>query len=78
MAQKGSETTVQEEWVEANKQLFSAKVDLPDVLCMEEEEQAEAAPQYGRLWKEEVDEHEKEAILEPFNFTFYYIEDMWK
>lgn len=53
-------------------------MDLPDVLCILEERQVEAALQYGRVWKEEVDEHEKEAILEPFKFTFYNNEDMWK
>ncbi|XP_030267114.1 uncharacterized protein LOC115578343 [Sparus aurata] len=66
------------EWVEANKPLLSARVDLPDVLSMGEERQAEAALQYGRVWKEELDEDEKETILEPFKFTFYDIDDMWK
>lgn len=58
------------EWVEAKKQLLSAKVDLPDV------DQAEAALQYVRVWKDEVDEHEKEAILEPFKFQFYNSDDV--
>ncbi|KAG8006354.1 hypothetical protein GBF38_005621, partial [Nibea albiflora] len=60
---------IADEWAEANKPLFSAKMDRPIVLCMGEEEQAEAALQYERLWKEEVDEPEKETILEPFKFT---------
>ena len=66
------------EWVEANKPLFCAKVDLPDVLGMGEEEQAEAALQYGRLWNEELDENERETNLEPFKFTFHNPDDMWR
>ncbi|XP_061570613.1 uncharacterized protein LOC133424181 [Cololabis saira] len=65
------------EWVEANKQLFSARVDLPDILCMGEN-QAEAALQYGRVWTEQLDDNEKDSILEPFKFTFYSTKDMWK
>ena len=53
-------------------------MDLPDVLGMREEEQAEAALQYGRLWNEELDENEREAILEPFKFTFHNPDDMWR
>ena len=53
-------------------------MDLPDILGMGEEEQAEAASQYGRLWKEELDENEREAILEPFEFSFHNCDDMWR
>ena len=41
------------------------------------EHQAEAALQYGRVWKDQLDDHEKESILEPFKFTFYSTKDMW-
>ena len=44
------------EWVEANKPLFCAKVDLPY----------------------ELDKNEREAILEPFKFTFHNPDDMWR
>ncbi|CAL8273628.1 unnamed protein product [Gadus morhua 'NCC'] len=66
------------EWVEANHQLFAAKVDLPYVLSIGEENQAEAALHYGRLWKEKVEDDEKESIMKPFMFTFYSTNDMWK
>ena len=39
-------------------------------------DQAEAALQYVRVWKDEVYEHEKEAIPEPFKFQFYNTDDV--
>ncbi|XP_070689024.1 peroxisomal membrane protein 11C isoform X1 [Pempheris klunzingeri] len=70
------------EWVKANQHVFSAKVELPDALTMGEEELAEAAQLYGKLWVEKksagLDEHERISILDPFKFVFYNIEDMWK
>ncbi|XP_030287037.1 uncharacterized protein LOC115589967 isoform X8 [Sparus aurata] len=69
------------EWVETNQHLFSGKVELPDAVQMGEEELAEAAQQYARLWVEEesadMDDQEREDILEPFRFLFSNIEHMW-
>ncbi|KAL7384094.1 hypothetical protein ABVT39_024006 [Epinephelus coioides] len=69
------------EWVETNQHLFSGKVELPDAVQMGEEELTEAAQQYVTLWVQEesadMDDQEKEGILEPFKFLFSKIEDMW-
>ncbi len=47
---------------------------------MGEEELAEAVQQYNKLWVVDessmVDDPEKEAILEPFKFKFYKMEDV--
>lgn len=66
------------QWVEASQKLFSARVDLPNFLSMGKEEQAEAAKQYARLWDEDIEEDEKEEILEPFKFRFNLTDDLWK
>ncbi|KAL7408518.1 hypothetical protein ABVT39_024791 [Epinephelus coioides] len=69
------------EWVETNQHLFSDKVELPSVITVGEEELAEAVQQYDRLRVEDessmVNDMEKDAILEPFKFKFYKMEDMW-
>ncbi|KAG8009740.1 hypothetical protein GBF38_010550 [Nibea albiflora] len=60
------------EWVEANNPLFSDKVDPAClVLSMGEEEQAEAALQYGRLWKEELDDNE---VSSPGAIQVYFLQ----
>lgn len=65
------------EWVNANLHLFSDAVELPDILKMGEVELAEAVQQYEKLGgDEEVDEDEKESILENFKFFFRNLEDM--
>ncbi|XP_061588999.1 uncharacterized protein LOC133453133 [Cololabis saira] len=76
MKRKVDDITEDEEQ-QANEHLFSARVDLPDILCMGEDNQAEAALQYGRVWTEQPDDDEKDSILEPFKFTFYSTKDMW-
>ena len=69
------------EWVATNQHLFSDKVELPCVITMGEEELVEAVQQYDRLWVADescmIDDLEKEAILEPFKFRFYKMDDMW-
>ncbi|XP_063748053.1 tetraspanin-33 isoform X2 [Eleginops maclovinus] len=59
------------EWVEAQNHLLSARVRLPDAVNMGEAEL--------ELWDEKLDveEDEKESILEPFKFRFEQIKDMW-
>ncbi|XP_069378874.1 uncharacterized protein [Paralichthys olivaceus] len=69
------------EWVETNQHLFSAKVELPCVLTMGEEEVEEVVRQYRRLWDEEeccqLDNQETEDILDHFKFKFENVDDMW-
>lgn len=45
------------------------------MLTMEEENVAEAAELFKKLWQEDS-EHEREINLEPFKFVFENIEDV--
>ena len=63
--------------VAENRQLFS-EVELPDAVQMREEKLAKSAARYSKLWEDcELDDMEKEDILEPFTFQFTNICDVW-
>lgn len=69
------------EWVQAKRDLFAMKVELPHALRMAEEELAEALQLFRDVRLEETmvaDEQERESVLEPFKFVFQSKEDMWK
>lgn len=67
------------EWVQANKQLFAARVEMPEILNMDSTQTEEAAQEMAKLFDDTMDpnEEDKESILEPFKFLFYDIKDMW-
>ncbi|KAG8007958.1 hypothetical protein GBF38_016619, partial [Nibea albiflora] len=66
------------EWVQDNKNLFAARVEMPRILHMNSTQSEEAAQQMTKLFETvHLNEEEMELILEPFKFVFYKIEDMW-
>lgn len=67
------------EWVQGNPQLFAARVEMPDILSMGGTCTEEAVQQLANIFDAtlDVNDDDKELILEPFKFLFYNIEDMW-
>lgn len=54
------------EWVQANKQLFAARVEMPEILNMDSTQTEEAAREMAKLFDDTMDPNEgdKESILD--------------
>ena len=63
--------------MQANPSLFTAKVECPAILTMDNKRLQEAAQDIWKIFDGDIDQEEKEEILEPFKFVFHNIKDMW-